>query len=172
MRFNKGDIVKLLNSVEKAVVVEYIQNSTKVKIRVDDFYDQWIDEKELILAENNNKYNLNVANFENINKEEKPLIKKSKKALSREVDLHYENFKYYDNNIGDYEKLLSQIDKFKKALTNAIRDNINELIVIHGIGKGRLRAEIKRELDIKYPHLEHYDRDLSMGATVVVLRNK
>ena len=172
MRFNKGDIVKLLNSVEKAVVIEYMQNSTKVKIRIDDFYDQWVDEKELILAENNNDYNLNFTKLEYLNKEEQSSRKKEKKAKTREVDLHYENFKYYNKNLSDYEKLLKQISKFKNALTNAIRDNINELIVIHGIGKGRLRDEIKKELNIKYPHFEHYDRDLSMGATVVVLKNK
>lgn len=171
MKFKTGDLVKFLNSVQKGKVISYKNNSTQVLVLVDDFYQEYVDESELLL-ETNSEYNFDDNLItQKINDDLKKYQNKNNKYLFREVDLHFENVSLYDG-FTDYQKLLKQIDRFNKAIKNAISDNIIELTIIHGVGTGRLREEIKRELDVNFPHFEHYDRDISLGATVVVLKRK
>ena len=171
MKFKKDDLVKFLNSVQKGKVISYKVNSTQVLVLVDDFYEEYIEESELIL-ETNSKYNFdNNLLDKKIYDDLKTINIINSKLSSREVDLHFENLSKYDN-ISDYHKLLKQIERFNKSIKHAISDNIKELTIIHGVGTGRLREEIKIELDSKYPQFKYYYRDSSFGATVVVLKRK
>jgi hypothetical protein len=95
--------------------------------------------------------------------------------LIAEVDLHIgelvENFSNLDNN----DLLNIQIEYFKKCMHEAEREKLNKIIFIHGIGNGKLKAEIHRLLQ-KTEGINHYDASFArygLGATEVEFyRNK
>lgn len=90
---------------------------------------------------------------------------------ARVLDLHAEaflsNFEFMDNN----EILKLQLDRFHQALDQAIQDSIPKLIVIHGVGKGRLREAIFKLIP-EYPQVTSYenshDHRFGFGATEIL----
>ncbi|HQZ43412.1 MAG TPA: Smr/MutS family protein, partial [Flavobacteriales bacterium] len=64
---------------------------------------------------------------------------------------------------------------FERALEGAIRDGKRKLIVIHGVGEGILREEVRRMLQF-YEGVRFHDADMRQygsGATEVeILRHR
>ena len=60
-----------------------------------------------------------------------------------------------------------------KTLEESIKNNKKKRVVfIHGVGNGRLRLEIQRTLDHKYPKLKYQDasfKEYGFGATMVLI---
>jgi len=86
-----------------------------------------------------------------------------------EVDLHLE--KLIDNEAGlnDSEKLRFQLDYFERMLNTAIRERRRRLIVIHGVGEGVLREEVRKTLQY-YEGCRFDDADprrYGYGATAI-----
>jgi dsDNA-specific endonuclease/ATPase MutS2 len=86
-----------------------------------------------------------------------------------EVDLHLE--KLIDNKAGlsDGEKLTYQLDYFERMLNTAIRERKRRLVVIHGVGEGVLREEVRKVLQF-YEGCRFDDADprrYGGGATVI-----
>ncbi len=73
----------------------------------------------------------------------------------REIDLHIERLTRQSASMDSGEILALQLKHFEKAIDNAILDEINELIVIHGVGNGVLRSEIHRRL-AKNTHIAYF----------------
>jgi DNA-nicking Smr family endonuclease len=67
-----------------------------------------------------------------------------------EIDLHLHELVDNEHHLGDAEKLDHQLRYFERMLNTAIRTGKRKMIVIHGVGEGRLRDEVRRVL-------EHYD---------------
>lgn len=91
-----------------------------------------------------------------------------------EVDLHLHELVEDEARLTDGEKLEFQMRFFERALESAIRDGKRKLIVIHGIGEGVLREEVRRMLQY-YDGVQYHDADMrryGAGATeVVILRH-
>lgn len=69
--------------------------------------------------------------------------KKEKREQPRtEIDLHIEQLVRSTAGLSNFEMLTIQLEVFEDALTEAIRNRQQSLIVIHGVGKGRLKEEI------------------------------
>ncbi len=88
-----------------------------------------------------------------------------------EVDLHLHELVEDESRLSDGEKLSYQIAYFERALEAAIRDGKRKLIVIHGVGEGVLREEVRRTLQY-YQGVQFHDADLrryGAGATEVLI---
>ena len=99
--------------------------------------------------------------------------KKTAETDTEEVDLHIEQLVDYDpKKLSQAEMLDIQMAKFNAALEEAIRNRKKRIIFIHGVGKGRLRLEIQRILNKKYPKLRYQDasfKEYGFGATLVMI---
>lgn len=95
------------------------------------------------------------------------------KEVQREVDLHIENLIENCEGLTPSEIMQIQLNHFYKELDRAIRDGIEKIIFIHGVGNGLLKHEIRKELDKKYPDLSYQDasfKEYGYGATMVFLK--
>lgn len=92
-----------------------------------------------------------------------------------EVDLHLHELIDDERQLSDAEKLSYQLSFFERRLNAAIRDGKKKLIVIHGVGEGILREEVRKMLQY-YDNVQFHDADMrkyGVGATeVLILRSK
>ena len=65
------------------------------------------------------------------------------------VDLHIEKLTDNWERLSNFEILTSQLNNFEKYYELAVAHHQPTLIVIHGIGEGRLRNEIHDKLKLK-----------------------
>ncbi|MEM7575204.1 MAG: Smr/MutS family protein [Bacteroidota bacterium] len=96
----------------------------------------------------------------------------AKTAFPRELDLHLENLQADGKVVPKGQELSTQLAHFERYLNEAIRLDIDRVIIIHGKGTGVLRKAIAERLkkhprvkDFKNGFLEKYDH----GATEVFL---
>ena len=91
-----------------------------------------------------------------------------------EVDLHLHELVEDETVISQDEKLRYQLACFERSLEAAIRNGKRKLIVIHGVGEGILREEVRRTLQF-YESVRFADADpprYGSGATeVTILRH-
>ena len=88
-----------------------------------------------------------------------------------EVDLHIEELLEDTAGMDNAEIIRYQLKHFEKCMDEAKRRPIKRFVVIHGVGKGKLRDEIRKLL--KADSIEHYDAALSKygyGATEVLVK--
>ncbi len=93
-------------------------------------------------------------------------------ADKEEVDLHIHAIVDNYSRLSEGEILRIQMDKFARSLENAIRRNTRNIVFIHGVGNGKLKFEIRKTLDTKYPDLTYQDasfKEYGFGATLVKL---
>lgn len=94
----------------------------------------------------------------------------SKKPLTVwEIDLHIEELLESTNGMTNTEILRRQMNEFRAMFKKAKGNNIHKLIVIHGVGEGVLKNEIRTYL-LTQDQIEVYDADYSeygKGATAV-----
>ena len=91
------------------------------------------------------------------------------------LDLHIENLIDSHNGMSNSAILKIQISHFKSFLNKSIDKKQRKIVVIHGVGEGVLRHEIRKELDIYHPYFEYYDAsydDFGYGATEIRLIKK
>ena len=96
-------------------------------------------------------------------------------ATVMEIDLHLEKLVENEERLTDGEKLSFQLDYFERMLNTAIRLRKRRLVVIHGVGEGVLREEVRKMLQY-YDGVQFHDADMrryGSGATeVVILRHR
>lgn len=84
------------------------------------------------------------------------------------VDLHIEQLVNDYHRMNSMEILNLQINYFKRILESALQNGLQRLIIIHGVGAGILKAEIRRELG-EYDFIDVQDApiaDYGVGATI------
>ncbi len=64
----------------------------------------------------------------------------------KEVDLHIEELRENIEKLSNSEMLQIQMEHFRKELDNAILRRLPSVVFIHGIGNGKLKNEIRGEL--------------------------
>lgn len=87
-----------------------------------------------------------------------------------EIDLHIEELIDHYGGMSNAEIIQVQLRHFQKALDKAINERYRTLTVIHGIGNGRLKQEVRNIL--KSMNLRFHDGSYSkygFGATEVVI---
>jgi hypothetical protein len=78
-----------------------------------------------------------------------------RKIESREVDLHIEKLRSDFGELSAGQILDIQLSAFEKEFDRAIRDMVNTLVIIHGVGAGVLKEEIHKRLS-KSKQIKHY----------------
>jgi DNA-nicking Smr family endonuclease len=89
-----------------------------------------------------------------------------------EIDLHIEELLDNYHGMSNFEIVQVQLTAFQKALDKAINEHCRKLTVIHGVGNGRLKQEVRRLIATQYPKLNYYDGSYAkygFGATEVDL---
>lgn len=90
-----------------------------------------------------------------------------------EIDLHIENLIHTTHGMTNFEMLSIQLSAFENALEEAIHKHQQSLIVIHGVGKGKLKEEIhailKSVLEVDFFQSEWSPR-YGYGATQIFFR--
>jgi hypothetical protein len=89
-----------------------------------------------------------------------------------EVDLHIEKLTDSWSHLSNFEKLTLQLNTFEKYLDLAIAHHQHNLIVIHGVGTGKLKDEIHEILKTRREvrsFINQYDPRYGYGATEIFL---
>jgi hypothetical protein len=91
--------------------------------------------------------------------------------FEQEIDLHIEELVDSVQGMNNFEMLQLQLRKFQESLNLAHQKGVKKLIVIHGVGNGRLKTEIRSILK-NYPEYEVMDasyKRYGYGATQINL---
>jgi hypothetical protein len=127
------------------------------------------------------------ADYESINKEsfkallkekedDQPVKHEKREILpdTEEIDLHIHELVDNFAGMSNGEIIEIQLARFTTALEGAIRGNKTKRIVfIHGVGNGKLKFELRKELDKNYARLRYQDasfKEYGYGATMVILK--
>ncbi|MDR2037457.1 MAG: DUF2027 domain-containing protein [Bacteroidales bacterium] len=170
------------------------QDPMHYKLSIDEFYfidkthysaNGYLDEKaivyniseEYLLHEIENTASKHQAQLEKQKKEidlpqKSPNIKNDPQKEIQEIDLHIEQLSDNYQHLSPGEILDIQMGRFDIALEGAIRNRQKRIVFIHGVGNGRLRLEIRKTLEQKYPKLRYQDasfKEYGYGATLVFL---
>lgn len=96
----------------------------------------------------------------------------SRKAIDVwEIDLHIESLIDSHAGMGNAEILNIQLRELRNFYNKARQKHIRKLVIIHGVGEGILKSEVRMFLD-KKEGVEFYDadfRDYGKGATAIDL---
>jgi hypothetical protein len=187
-----GDRITFLDEVGGGVVLE-ILGAGIVRVRTDDGFELDRSTKGLVRADrerelalvrlSDHQASLIAANdvLEEKRRKKGQLVRPGKtpkkpddKGIA-EVDLHLHELVEDETRLSDGEKLEFQLRYFERALESAIRNGKRKLIVIHGVGEGVLREEVRRILQY-YDGVQFHDADMrryGVGATeVIILRHR
>lgn len=189
--FKKGDHVAFVDEVGGGVVLD-LPGPGKVKVRTDEGFVLVRLAKELVPFDpefskqayrvSDHQAGMVAANdvLEEKRKKRKGDVrpgktpKKPEDGSVAEVDLHLHELVEDETRLSQGEKLKYQLAYFERALEAAIRDGKRKLIVIHGVGEGVLREEVRRML-LFYEGVRFHDANMSRygsGATEVeILRH-
>ena len=86
------------------------------------------------------------------------------------VDLHIEKLTDNWKGLGNYEIMALQLKTFEKFYELAVAHHQSSLIVIHGVGEGKLRDEIHDMLRLKKEvksFVNQYHPNFGYGATEI-----
>lgn len=89
-----------------------------------------------------------------------------------QVDLHFDPESVQNGALAPAAILALQMSRFHAAIEEAISKNLKRLVVIHGIGQGTLKMQIRKDLQEKYPGYVFQDasfKEYGFGATMVHL---
>jgi hypothetical protein len=114
------------------------------------------------------------AKIQSKEKKKKTSFVKDKKEIVMEVDLHAEKLVKSTRGMDNFDILSLQINTAKHKLEYCISKKISKLVLIHGVGDGVLKTELKYLLN-NYP-VKYYDasyQKYGQGATeVYVFQNE
>jgi len=190
MNFKIGDKVRFLNSDGHGIITK-ILDLERVELENNFGFQEEYKISEIVPDRKQEDYKTeNLAfdheikskiNAEKTNKKNFDLKRKFRhleKYGSKErevIDLHIENLIDSHNGMSNSAILKIQMTHFKSFLNKSIDKKQRKIVVIHGVGEGVLRHEIRKELDIYHPYFEYcyasYE-DFGYGATEIRLIKK
>ncbi len=130
----------MLYSQKKFLAQTFFQNKKKLPLIDIEGYLFKLDEPSLTIDPKVLK--------EKMMEKENPIVPQkniSKNAL--EVDLHIENLSKTYWRLSDIEIFELQIKTFEQELDQAIAKGLDEIVFIHGIGEGKLKAALHQKLN-------------------------
>lgn len=185
-RFRIGDRVSFLDEVGGGVVIEVL-GATHVRVRTTEGFELGRAVSGLVRAEqvpyniSDHQAGMVAANDALAERTARKLAGRPAKAGKTprkqedqgvaEVDLHLHEIVENEGALPPEERLSYQLAYFERSLEAAIRDGKRKLIVIHGVGEGILREEVRRILQF-YDGVQFHDADMGRygtGATEVVI---
>jgi len=168
MAIAEGDIVSFLNEAGTGKVVQI--KGDQAEVLMDHGFEEWYPLRELVPRKP-----LDIGAIQTKDRPSTPLEKGQARAhIPGEliVDLHFDRLVQYPKNYQPFQKLNIQLNEARKNLEKAKRSGIKRVILIHGVGQGRLKEEVHSMLE-RMDHLQFYDASYARfgrGATEVELR--
>ncbi len=165
MKFRTDDIVAFLNDTGTGKVIAVEGESVQVLNEFD--FEEWYPQSELILRKR-----LEIGHVEQKD-QSAPRAASSETYLPSELekDLHFNQLVEFPKNFNNYEMLNIQLREARKCIDKARGAGIKKVILIHGVGEGRLKEEIHSMLE-RMDKLQFYDANYlkyGSGATEVQL---
>lgn len=117
------------------------------------------------------------SNIDNVIKQKdlKPQESTSKRVEHdvEEIDLHIQELVDNPNDFTAGQIIEMQLARFKVALEGGLKSKATKMVFIHGVGNGKLKLELRKELDKNYPKLRYQDasfKEYGYGATIVFFK--
>jgi len=133
----------------------------------DDFMESDVVEQRLS--------NADITKLKSIKEFKQPMkvsvAKQKIKDLTREIDLHIEELMDSYSGLTNAQILAIQLEHFEKEMDYCLNNGIRKLIVIHGVGNGKLKQEIIAILK-SVDGISFYDasyKNYGFGATEVAI---
>lgn len=176
MEIKVGDQVSVIDEDLSGCVLEISKN--EVKFICSEGFEYIYPKSNLLFINENNELHFEVKPFEmaqekNHNKTEAyQSIKIVFKGKLPVFDLHIDELSPGRNFRSQHEALLFQLDYVREVISVACRKRVRRLVFVHGIGKGRLREEVRNLFQTAYPNIEFYDGDYQKfghGATEIII---
>lgn len=176
MELRPGDKVELLDDDLSGIVQEI--DGTDISIKTEDGFIMSFPAEQLVKIEDDiDPADIEGFDFDEVLKEKKPVKKpksrsvrsKDKQQPPMEVDLHINQLVRSSKGLSNHEMLNLQLDTARHKLEFAIRNRIQRIVFIHGVGEGVLKMELEY-LFGRYPDIRFYDADYQkygLGATEV-----
>lgn len=178
--FKIGDKVLVMDEAISGIITA-ISGST-ISLQTEDEFIMEFSSKELLKidAEASMKSELFASQSANsvISEKEEPLRKHSPKVKPKErnnpameIDLHIHQLTTNDKRMSNYEMLTLQLDTAKRQLEFAIRNRIQKIVFIHGVGEGVLRTELEYMVN-RFENVKFYDAEYQkygLGAMEVYI---
>lgn len=177
--FSVGDQVSFLREALRGKVLEV--RGRRVLVEDEHGFERDVALTDLVLCLPGELYKLGEHISDKEQVKERPSKKRKTKVLSygkilgdqaMEIDLHIEELTESHVGLSNADIVQLQLKIFRRAIGEAIEMRLRKLIVIHGVGMGVLKEEIRREL-ADYPGYEYVDADYrkyGYGATEIVMR--
>jgi dsDNA-specific endonuclease/ATPase MutS2 len=171
VNFKVGDRVSFLNEKGSGMITGIISNHRVLVMNEDGFEVSYPVENLVSLAKKSD-YKMDSAMSKKWRDQKEEEDVKPPKLLvdeAWEVDLHLHELIDSFQQKSDHEKLMFQLNYFRKCMDAAISHRIKKIIFIHGVGKGTLKQEIIHALK-DYDRIRHYDAPLrryGFGALMV-----
>ena len=161
-KFVVGERVGFLHEQGFAIVME-LQSDNRVLIKDTEGFEQIRNGTELIKIHGTN-YNLDDViipiekQFSKGKKKTNPTNNSAQQQNTFwEIDLHVDRILNSYSSLSNTEILLKQIHQFKDFFTRAKNKRVPKIVVIHGVGEGVLKNEIRSYLS-KQENIEFLDR--------------
>ncbi len=175
-KLSVGDQVSFMSDTTQGVIVAIISDS-EYEVEIEDGFTipanrleiEKIQVKDFEVDEKGLKSQIK----KDLNKEAKQESKSNKEPQKffnhHEIDLHIENITNSWSGLSNFEIVTLQLSYFRKRLHQALENNEEFLVVIHGVGKGVLKQEIDKHLS-QFPNITVRPADVKlygMGASEI-----
>lgn len=182
MKFQIGDRVSFVDEVGFGYIQKILNDAYVI---VDEHGFEWemkadeliLDDLELKKSykyddfEIDNKKSLDEANLGRYRDLQEPLHLPKGRKDYLEIDLHIHELVRHISHLSNHEMVSIQIDHFKRFFEMAKENKCHKLIVIHGLGQGALKSEIRNILNAS-KNCSYRDADYrkyGLGATEINL---
>lgn len=178
MQFNTGEKVGFLYEVGEGIVRKIINPKSYI-VEDDSGFERTFQVNELVKIYGkdyklSDSANLQMNSDETLS-EPKHFVKKEQLTGSKrpqdvwEIDLHIEEITESHSGLSNFQILTKQLVEFKSFYKKARQNHIRKIVIIHGVGEGVLKEEIRTYLS-KQEGIEYFDadfREYGKGATTV-----
>lgn len=181
MAFQLGDKVQVLDEDATGVIVGFVNTNT-VLVEIDEFEFPYLL-SQLILVDANNK----VIQVIDDGKISTPVIPSPHKVVNHynidplervnklgqpEIDLHIEELVSAPGHLSAHKKLQIQINALEQFISSCAAQHICQFVVIHGVGQGVLKTEVKKVLH-SHGNIVYQEADFRLygsGATFAQIK--
>lgn len=176
---NKGDKVAVLDDAIEGEVIQVKGNQIMIQTNEDFLLTYTRDELVIIEEDTSQEWFTN----QKISKALSEKAEKSKRSFKKEkkskkegfvleVDLHIEKLVPSSKGLSNFDILNIQMDTAKGQLEFAIRNRMQRMVFIHGVGEGVLKSELEFLLS-RYPEISFQEASFQkygFGATEVFIK--
>tara|TARA_Y100001978_G_scaffold177342_1_gene170775 strand:+ start:558 stop:1061 length:504 start_codon:yes stop_codon:yes gene_type:complete len=167
MKFKVGDIIVFKHEKQCGKILKIVNG--KLLIKNSDGFEEIVSFNDIILYdENTDKVTAYGIDFDIKDDQTKKIKTKKNQRFSKvlKIDLHIELIIDYYKELKNHEIVNIQLKKCEHEIRKAMNTRIEKIIIVHGIGVGRLKKEVHQLLD-QYNFRYYTSQD--GGSTEVML---